>query len=92
MRLSSRTCSPRTCSTDECHLWIQYDVKQRYLIHRERVRSSRPVVKTAPPEDFLHFHYNAKRCMQQAERLFDIERVGSATLLCAAHHLPEGVP
>lgn len=39
------------------------------------MRSARSVVNTAPPEDFAHFHYNAKRCMVQAERLFDIERV-----------------
>lgn len=44
------------------------------------MRSARAVVNTAPPEDFLHFHYNAKKCMQQAERLFDVERANRILL------------
>jgi hypothetical protein len=56
---------------------MQLDCEHRQKIHRNRVRSARAIVNTAPPEDFLHFHYNAKKCMQHAERLFDVERVWS---------------
>lgn len=59
---------------------FEYDCDQRYKIHRNRVRSARAVINTAPPEDFLHFHYNAKKCMQQAERLFDVERANRMLL------------
>lgn len=37
-----------------------------------------PAIDTSAPADYVHFHYNAKRAMQQAERLYDIERVRPA--------------
>lgn len=59
---------------------FEYDCEQRYKIHKNRVSSARSVVNTAPPEDFLHFHYNAKKCMKQAERLYDVERANRILL------------
>lgn len=56
-------------------LALQYDVKRHYATHRERVKHMVPAVDNTPPEDFGHFHYNAKRAMLQAERLFEIDRV-----------------
>ena len=62
---------------------VQFDQAHAFKIHRERVRNMQPTVDTAPPEDFTHFQYNAKRAMQQAERLFEVERVRLG--LCHLH-------
>ena len=52
--------------------------RHHFAVHRERVKNMRPAIDTTPPEDFTHFQYNAKRAMQQAERLYEIDRVRSA--------------
>jgi hypothetical protein len=56
-----------------CLLQKQWD--HSFKVHRHRVHTMKPAITTAAPADYVHFHYNAKRAMQQAERLFDIERV-----------------
>lgn len=54
---------------------MQKEWEHAYKVHRLRVSTMKPAVSTAAPADYVHFHYNAKRAMQQAERLFDVERV-----------------
>lgn len=54
---------------------VQYEYTHAFKIHRQRVARMKAAIDTAPPEDFTHFQYNAKRAMMQAERLFEIERV-----------------
>jgi Hemingway/CFA97 len=57
---------------------LQFIHAHNFKIHRQRIKNMRSAIDTAPPEDFLHFQYNAKRAMLQAERLYEIERVRRA--------------
>ena len=71
--------------------WVvpsQFEYSHAYRIHRQRIKNMRPAIDSAPPEDFTNFQYNAKRAMQQAERLFDIERVRTPCLFWLRHASP----